>query len=738
LLSALFITSFSTLVTANPIPVPSIMMPYEYIDATISVDEGVMTAKVNGTYTFENWECDLVTMDYPIPPNSEGISVKMNETLLDWNHTDMIYSTVIGNFTMISWLIEPVPNRFNVTTYYEHPMPLLDGNYTFLYALGTGKYLETYTKKTTAYIRISININITDLETLSINVYKIGDNSTTKEWIWKPVECSISRKDGTFVVITTITSEYFRPLNEDLLLTFKKTSTKTINVPVDYSMIQIAVDTANPGDTIMVASGTYCEHVTVWKSLMLTGEDVRTTIVDGNGTGKTICVTADNVNISRFMVQNGRFGIVSESNSNSNISSNVILSNQFGMNLLQSSHNFLRNNNMSCNKYNFRVWGVSLSHYAHNIDTSNTVDGKPIYYWVNQHDKRIPTNAGYVAVVNSTNILVKGLTLMKNGKGVLFAYTTNSTIENVNASSNEDGISLLHSSGNTLSRNTVSNNECGIELSYSSGNSIRDNTITLNSDPWTGYGISLSFSYSNTIIRNGIKNNDYSIYFGEANNNTIYHNNFVNNTDQVWNYKSTNIWDNDVQGNYWSDYTGIDIKSGPNQDQPGSDGIGDTAYDIDVNNQDNYPLMGMFYDFSVEIEWGQICHVYVISNSTVSNLEVLVWLTSANEYLQPGDEFIYYVVDGEEGSVGFCRIMVPRVVLNDTYVVLVDWHEVSATELPISNGTHAYLYFKYNHSTQEVVIVPEFPILTSMLLTLTILTIAIAIYKRRLLKTPIR
>jgi len=145
--------------------------------------------------------------------------------------------------------------------------------------------------------------------------------------------------------------------------------------------------------------------------------------------------------------------------------------------------------------------------------------------------------------------------------------------------------------------------------------------------------------------------------------------------------------------------------------------------------------MGMFYDFTVEIEFGQKYHVYVISNFTVSNLQVLAWLTSPNKYLQPGQKFIQFYVAGEEGSVGFCRLMIPRVVLNDSYTVLVDWQEVPATELPISSSTHSYLYFTYNHSMHEVIIVPEFPTLTSMLLILIVLTVTIAIYKRRQLKT---
>lgn len=47
-------------------------------------------------------------------------------------------------------------------------------------------------------------------------------------------------------------------------------------------------------------------------------------------------------------------------------------------------------------------------------------------------------------------------------------------------------------------------------------------------------------------------------------------------------------------GNYWSDYSGVDEKSGPNQDLSGSDGIGDTPYVIDENNTDHYPLINFY------------------------------------------------------------------------------------------------------------------------------------------------
>lgn len=46
-----------------------------------------------------------------------------------------------------------------------------------------------------------------------------------------------------------------------------------------------------------------------------------------------------------------------------------------------------------------------------------------------------------------------------------------------------------------------------------------------------------------------------------------------------------------VGGNFWSDYSGNDELSGPAQNLPTSDGVGDTPYSIDNTTTDAYPLM---------------------------------------------------------------------------------------------------------------------------------------------------
>jgi parallel beta-helix repeat protein len=116
-----------------------------------------------------------------------------------------------------------------------------------------------------------------------------------------------------------------------------------------------------------------------------------------------------------------------------------------------------------------------------------------------------------------------------------------------------------------VTRINIEGFEAGIRLFSTSDNIISGNNITNN-----GYGISLSGSY-------------YNIF---------YHNNFVNNTYQFEDQSGApenQIWDDGYLsgGNYWSDYEGVDEKSGPYQNQTGSDGIGDTP----VYQSDRYPLM---------------------------------------------------------------------------------------------------------------------------------------------------
>jgi nitrous oxidase accessory protein NosD len=132
----------------------------------------------------------------------------------------------------------------------------------------------------------------------------------------------------------------------------------------------------------------------------------------------------------------------------------------------------------------------------------------------------------------------------------------------------------------------------GIFISGFNGTVITDNIIRD-----TQYGVNLyEFTCNNLITENIFINNGngVKIEFDTAVNNTLYHNNFANNTAPVAVHTTApNTWDNGYPsgGNYWSDYIGVDLYSGPYQNETGSDGIGDTPYVMKENNTDRYPLI---------------------------------------------------------------------------------------------------------------------------------------------------
>jgi parallel beta-helix repeat protein len=305
----------------------------------------------------------------------------------------------------------------------------------------------------------------------------------------------------------------------------------------------------------------------------------------GNETGIHLSgrnnVTVKNMEIGAFS-----YGIRLDDSAYNTISENNVTGNEYGIGLFGSStFNTLRHNNASENRYNFGVFTESFSGYVQDIDDSNTVNGKPVYYWVNRRNMTVPLDAGYVALVNCTRIDVKNLSLTNNMQGVVLAFTRDCVIATNNIGSNFDGIRVDHSStnnmifgnsisastsygirfyydpsanlmskngvtdigyagqlygppaNNTVHGNNITDNEDGIRFDYSSNNTISANNVANN-----GYGIGLySASGSNAISGNNITaNENYGIWIrGSTRSHTISENNIIGNGVGVWIFQSS-------------------------------------------------------------------------------------------------------------------------------------------------------------------------------------------------------
>jgi hypothetical protein len=104
---------------------------------------------------------------------------------------------------------------------------------------------------------------------------------------------------------------------------------------------------------------------------------------------------------------------------------------------------------------------------------------------------------------------------------------------------------------------------------------------------------------SNSIISaNDIAENKWGVYLtpqlAAPNDNKLYHNNFVKNGNNVYVSSpfNVNFWDDGYPsgGNHWSDHT----STYQNAKEIGSSGLGDSAYVINANNTDKYPLIAPF------------------------------------------------------------------------------------------------------------------------------------------------
>lgn len=148
--------------------------------------------------------------------------------------------------------------------------------------------------------------------------------------------------------------------------------------------------------------------------------------------------------------------------------------------------------------------------------------------------------------------------------------------------------------GNIITRSPAGYGK-GVVIWYGSHNLVRGNVI---SNAYWGGVQTCSWTEENVVTENLFIGNNTGVWVCcSPGPDYIYHNNFIGNTFNAlvgWGFTSETEWDDGYPegGNFWDDYEGIDEYSGPGQDIPGSDGIGDTPHPIPENDtQDDYPLM---------------------------------------------------------------------------------------------------------------------------------------------------
>jgi nitrous oxidase accessory protein len=319
------------------------------------------------------------------------------------------------------------------------------------------------------------------------------------------------------------------------------------------------VETAKPGDTLLVSPGHYNEgNIIVQKSIAIIGEGMP--VLDGENKYEIFTIHANNATIQGFKFINTGISSINDLAAIKALDSKGlhIIGNQFentffGIYFANSSHSRIEGNSLQ-----------SEAEAEHQI-------GNGIHLWKCQS-------------VTIHNNRIKG-----HRDGIYFEFVTNSTITNNYSEGNmRYGLHFMFSHNDEYRNNTFINNGAGVAVMYTKGVKMIDNTFEHN---WgaAAYGLLLkdirdSFVSGNRFIKNSVgifmegssriefnkntfANNGYAIRLqASCDDNTFDHNNFSANTFDI--VTNGTLVLNKIQNNYWDKYEGYDLDKNSVGDVP--------------------------------------------------------------------------------------------------------------------------------------------------------------------------
>ncbi len=346
------------------------------------------------------------------------------------------------------------------------------------------------------------------------------------------------------------------------------------------------IEAAPEGSIITVEPGIYREHLRITKPITLRARPGA--VIDGDGSGDIIEITAPDVIIDGFTIRNTGIDLDQENAAIRALAPRVTIENNtledilFGIDLREAPGSVIRGN---------RIGGK-------NLDSARRGDGLRLW--------------------RSDDTIVESNTI-HDGRDAILWYSKGVTVRNNTVHDSRYGLHLMYSDDVRIEGNRLTANSVGVYLMYSAGVELRHNILIRNRGP-SGYGIGLKETDRFTVSDNLISGNRVGIYIDgspftdkqpglfrgntlafndigitflpSAKGNLLAGNNFVDNIDQIsvagrGNLDANQFWDGE-RGNFWSDYTGYDLNG---------DGVGDFVHESQTlfeNLLDREPRLRLF------------------------------------------------------------------------------------------------------------------------------------------------
>lgn len=334
-----------------------------------------------------------------------------------------------------------------------------------------------------------------------------------------------------------------------------------------HATLQAMIDAAQPGDALRVPAGVYAGPIQIDKPLTLEGQ--LWPVIQGNGQGNVVTITAPHVTLRGFVVRGSGASLDREDSAIRVSAPNSVIEN---------------------NRIEDALFGVYLERAADSVVRGNTIYGM---------DLPISRRGDGLKIFYSPRTLVEG-NVMRNTRDAILWYSPDSPVRGNDFADGRYGLHLMQSDRHVIEENILRNNSVGVYVMYGSGFELRRNLIINNRGP-SGYGVGLKEANDVLLEGNRILSNRVGVYSDGSplrpGSTVTYRNNlfayneiglemlpnternrfrdniFLDNGQQVTVAGGgdllRNEWAMDGRGNYWSDYAGFDADG---------DAIGDLPY----------------------------------------------------------------------------------------------------------------------------------------------------------------
>lgn len=338
-----------------------------------------------------------------------------------------------------------------------------------------------------------------------------------------------------------------------------------VTVPADQ--LAEAIATAQAGDTIEVAGGTFHGNLIIDKPLTLVGRDGAT--LDAGGRGTVLRIDAADTTVRGFTVRNSGNSLDREDSG-----------------IIAAAPRALVEDNVLENV----LFGIYINAAPGTVVRGNHITGQ---------DLDVARRGDLMRLWDSDDVLIEN-NVTRNGRDAVLWYSERMTLRGNDFSHGRYGLHFMYCDDAIIEGNRLTYNSVGAYLMYGRRMTLRDNLVAFNRGP-SGYGIGLKDMDDSVLTGNRFLDNRVGAFIDgspreldstgliEGNlfayndiamemlpsvrRNLIRDNSFIENEAQVviagGGRLEANEWTVGGRGNYWSDYAGYDADG---------DGLGEIAY----------------------------------------------------------------------------------------------------------------------------------------------------------------